>query len=553
MKLGMKSWQDAAQERNVPPTQSYESTVVPPSIEDLARIFPQLEIVRLVGQGGMGAVFQAVQKSLDRTVALKLIHINTADNRAFADRFIREAKALAKLSHPNIVTVYDFGHTDDYYYFLMEYVDGTNLRHLLQTGKMDPASALAIVPHVCDALQYAHDHGIVHRDIKPENILVDKKGVVKIADFGLAKLVNQGPAHRPLTRTNHVMGTMHYMAPEQIEKPLSVDHRADIYSLGVVIYEMLTGELPIGRFARPSQKVKLDVRLDEVVLHALEKEPELRFQQMSQVKSEMESIQSTPPNMAFGEAADHLGHHPRGHVPPVQPDRHSMARQSPMPASSLVAAPPKPGVATLPAVEPTGFFGVAFAPQTWLNVVYLLLSFPLGVFYFVFLTTGFSTGIGLLFVWVGIFVLLGTLLGVRGAMWFERELASNLLGLHLSDLRFRRESPAVWDRVKNLFADAQSWKGVAYLFLKFPLGILSFVAVVTLLATSVSCLGAVVVYQIPWAEVSIGPWKIDTFAEALPFSVLGVILLFVSLHVLNGLTWIHNQMAVGLLQRRTTT
>src|SRR5262249_44198111 len=132
----------------------------------------------------------------------------------------------------------------------------------------------------------------VHRDIKPENILLDKKGRVKIADFGIAKMLGRKPAEYTLTGPWQVVGTLHYMAPEQMEKPLTVDHRADIYSLGVVFYEMLTGELPLGRFVPPSQKVQVDIRLDEVVLHAMEREPERRYQHASDVKTDVESIAS---------------------------------------------------------------------------------------------------------------------------------------------------------------------------------------------------------------------------------------------------------------------
>ena len=167
------------------------------------------------------------------------------------------------------------------YYFIMEYVDGVNLRQLIQSGQCKPEEALRIVPLICEALQFAHDEGIVHRDIKPENILLDKRGRLKIADFGLAKLLGRGAGGSPATPGDYtltgpwqVMGTPNYMAPEQMDDPLKVDHRADIYSLGVVFYEMLTGELPRGRFAPPSQKVQVDVRLDEVVLRALEQEPE---------------------------------------------------------------------------------------------------------------------------------------------------------------------------------------------------------------------------------------------------------------------------------------
>jgi len=261
-----------------------------PSLEDVARHFPQLEILGMLGRGGMGIVYKARQKHLDRIVALKVLPPEISRDGAFAERFAREARALARLNHPNIVSIFDSGEADGLFYFVMEFVDGTNLRQAMQARQISPREALAIVPVICDALQYAHDMGIVHRDIKPENVLLDKKGWVKIADFGLAKLINPATPDIGLTQTGLMMGTPKYMAPEQMERPAEVDHRADIYSLGVVFYEMLTGELPLGRFALPSQRVQVDVRLDEVVLRSLEQRPELRYQHASEVKSEVETI-----------------------------------------------------------------------------------------------------------------------------------------------------------------------------------------------------------------------------------------------------------------------
>lgn len=266
---------------------------VPPEAEQLDEKFPQLEIIKLLGVGGMGAVYKARQKPLDRLVALKILPPEVGQSEAFAERFTREARSLAKLHHPQIVTVFEFGQTEDgLYYFIMEYVDGTDLRQVIRAGQLTSDQALAVVPQVCEALHYAHKKGIVHRDIKPENILLDKEGNIKIADFGLARLLNRETAAYTLTQADQRMGTPHYMAPEQIEHPSKVDHRADIYSLGVVFYEMLTGELPIGRFAPPSEKVQVDLRLDEIVLHTLEKEPEQRYQQASEVKTDVETIAS---------------------------------------------------------------------------------------------------------------------------------------------------------------------------------------------------------------------------------------------------------------------
>jgi serine/threonine protein kinase/tetratricopeptide (TPR) repeat protein len=285
-----------------------------PKPEEIAPLFPQLEILECLGRGGMGVVYKARQPRLNRLVALKILAREREQDAQFAERFTREAQALARLNHPNIVTVYDFGTvgqasslspsnkeqatsetgaTPILHYLLMEFVDGLNLRQLLQAGKMPSAQALTIVPKICEALQYAHEQNIVHRDIKPENILLDKSGRVKIADFGIAKMMGDEAGQQTLTGAKDAVGTPHYMAPEQIEKPLTVDHRADIYSLGVVFYEMLTGELPLGKFQPPSAKVQIDVRLDEVVLHALEKEPDRRYQQASQVKTAVETIVTT--------------------------------------------------------------------------------------------------------------------------------------------------------------------------------------------------------------------------------------------------------------------
>jgi len=302
MKLGLPTGIEVAnpagpdEQSDVPTSATPPGGFVPPDVSVLAEQFPQLEILQLLGQGGMGAVYKARQRQLDRLVAVKILPPQVGRAEAFAERFTREARSLAKLNHPGIVMVYDFGRTEaSLYYFIMEFVDGTDLRHVIQTGQLSPAEALVVVPQICEALQYAHGEGVVHRDIKPENILLNKKGQVKIADFGLAKLLDQPGTVYTLTKAGQKMGTPHYMAPEQIERPHLVDHRADIFSLGVVFYEMLTGELPLGRFPLPSTKVHIDVRLDEVVLKTLEKEPQRRYQHASEVKIDVETISAGSP------------------------------------------------------------------------------------------------------------------------------------------------------------------------------------------------------------------------------------------------------------------
>ncbi len=282
-----------------------------PSLGQIAAAFPELEVLELIGRGGMGVVYKARQKSLNRLVALKLLAPERVQDAAFAERFAKEAQALAALSHPNIVTIHDFGHTEGFYFLLMEFVDGVNLRQAMSAGRFTPEQALAIVPPVCEALQYAHDHGIVHRDIKPENLLLDKEGRVKIADFGIAKMVERTPTlvaneSAPTTsesRSTLAVGTPRYAAPEQQSDPQHVDHRADIYSLGVVLYELLTGEAPGSDLTPPSQHVRIDVRLDEVVLRALNEKPELRWQTATDLKTQVQSLAQQPVTRADRQQA----------------------------------------------------------------------------------------------------------------------------------------------------------------------------------------------------------------------------------------------------------
>ncbi len=269
----------------------------PPSLESVAAAFPQLEILSLIGQGGMGVVYRALQKSLGRTVALKLLAPHRAHDASFADRFAQEARALAALSHPHIVTIHDFGRSAGFYFLLMEFVDGVNLRQLLQSRRLSPEEAIAIVPSLCDALQFAHERGIVHRDIKPENLLLDQAGRVKIADFGIARILGPDPApgnDASASTSTQAAGTPGYMAPEQRRSPSTADSRADIYSLGVVFYEMLTGERPDERLQPPSRKVQIDVRLDAIVLRALESTPELRYQTADELRTRIESMVTDP-------------------------------------------------------------------------------------------------------------------------------------------------------------------------------------------------------------------------------------------------------------------
>jgi len=265
-----------------------------PTLAEIASAFPGLEVLGHLGTGGMGCVYRVRERDSGRISALKVLPRELAADPAFVERFEREARTLARLRHPHIVGVHGFGQAGGFCFLLMEFVDGASLRQALRSGRFTPQQALALIPPICEALQAAHALGVLHRDIKPENLLLDAEGRVKIADFGIAKLL-EGPGALSaeaytLTRTGARIGTPHYMAPEQVETPDQVDHRADIYSLGVVFYELLTGELPLGRFPAPSIKAGLDARVDDIVFRALAKERELRQQTADQVKAEVEGL-----------------------------------------------------------------------------------------------------------------------------------------------------------------------------------------------------------------------------------------------------------------------
>ena len=251
----------------------------PPLPEELQRDFPQYEIRGILGRGGMGAVYKGWQKSLDRFVAIKILPPGFDDGVSdFSERFKREAKAMAHLKHPGIVAVHDAGETSGgLLYFIMECIEGTDVQRLVnEYGRIEPGEALRITSHVCAALGYAHAHGVIHRDIKPSNIMIESDGDVKVADFGLAK--STSPETTVLTQSNITMGTPDFMAPEAMQGVAHVDHRADIYAVGVMLYQMLTGKVPRGKYDPPSRIVPgLDKRLDRVVDRALQPERVARY------------------------------------------------------------------------------------------------------------------------------------------------------------------------------------------------------------------------------------------------------------------------------------
>ena len=281
----------------------------PPSAEELQLGLPQYEIRQMLGRGGMGVVYQGWQKSLDRLVAIKILN-QQLENRTpgFAERFKREARAMARFAHPGIIAVHDAGETDGgLLYFVMEYVDGTDVQQMLaREGRFAPERAMEIAGHVCTALAYAHQRGVVHRDIKPANVMVDAEGGVKVADFGLVKIAAEEAA--PLTRPMEAMGTPNYMAPETMLGLDRVDHRADLYAVGVMLYVMLTGQIPRGTFEAPSRWVAgLDPRLDAVVKQAMQRDPEQRYASAGDLRRDLESILGRTPSHAAAPAAEKPG------------------------------------------------------------------------------------------------------------------------------------------------------------------------------------------------------------------------------------------------------
>ena len=242
------------------------------------RMIAGCRIERLLGCGGMAGVYEGTQLSLQRKVAIKILSSKLEVDRGALARFVREARVLAELNHPNIVDVFDRGTTEeDHFYILMEFIDGASYRHAMRSERIDAQKKLELLLPVCDALSHAHAKGVVHRDLKPENILVDRRGNVKIADFGLAALP-QDEERTNITRSRTVLGTPGYMAPEQRDRAKEVDGRADIYSLGVILYELIAGERPAGSFPAPSRKNQdFPFDLDDVVMRCLSQDPSERY------------------------------------------------------------------------------------------------------------------------------------------------------------------------------------------------------------------------------------------------------------------------------------
>jgi hypothetical protein len=252
--------------------------------EQLAPLFPRLEIGAPIAVGGMGAVYLARQPELDRRVALKILPPELCAEAEYLERFRSEARAMAQLNHPNLVGVHDFGETGGYFYFIMEYVEGQNLAELLQNhGGFGPEFTLPVMLHICDGMAYAHGKGVIHLDLKPGNIMLNNEGMVKILDFGLAKLLD------PVTGSaEEDMGTPDYAAPERYRKGAAIDHRADIFSMGVVLFEMLVGKVPKaagGLASQASERVDSDV--DTIIHRSTRTDQGARYQSAAEFRSDL--------------------------------------------------------------------------------------------------------------------------------------------------------------------------------------------------------------------------------------------------------------------------
>lgn len=294
----------------------------PPSVAELQAALPQYEISEFLARGGMGAVYRGTQRALKHAVAIKVLPPEEVGDDAelrFAERFKHEAQAMARLSHPNIVAVHDAGEVElgralapasaaggdsrrledqprypsspTLLYFVMEFIEGADVGQLIASeGRLDPARAARITTAVCEALAFAHEEGIIHRDIKPSNVMIDRKGRVKVADFGLAKVVNVESTL--LTGSNIALGTPDFIAPEALGNGAAlVDHRADLYAVGVMLYQMLTGTIPRGRFALPSGVVpQVDPGFDAIVDKAMQADRDKRYSSAIELKTDVERV-----------------------------------------------------------------------------------------------------------------------------------------------------------------------------------------------------------------------------------------------------------------------
>ena len=322
---------------------SHHPTFNAPDPEVLSTLFPGYDIETLIATGGMGAVYRAVQRSLDRVVAIKILPREFGADPSFRESFEAEAKAMAKLNHPNLIGVFDFGEVDGMLFIIMEFVPGGSLYHFAYGKALDGVLVGQLIEAVCDGLAHAHHHGILHRDIKPANILLDAQGRPKIGDFGLARVIG-----KQVEAGETVYGTPHYTAPEVINSPASVDSRADVFSIGVMLHELLTTKLPAKDPRPPSAISGCDTRFDAIVKRATNPLPDLRYPTAAamgkDVKAVVEALSASKLRGASAPAANRPG--ARGPVSPAYPVAAAAAQRPASPASPAASNRPAPRVPT---------------------------------------------------------------------------------------------------------------------------------------------------------------------------------------------------------------
>ena len=310
---------------------SSESSFEAPTLEALSALLPAYDFEAFIAQGGMGAVYKARQRALERDVAIKVLPRELGDDPEFRQSFETEAKAMARLNHPNLIGVYDFGAIDGMLYIVMEYVNGKSLYHSAYNLAVDPEQAAAIVKGICDGLAHAHENGVIHRDIKPANILLNEKVVPKIGDFGLARPHwAEGPGL--------IMGTPGYTAPEIYDNPEHCDRRTDIFAVGVILYELLTGQKSEEGSPPPSTVVRCDKRLDAIWKQATDPNPNFRYATVDRMAQDLEAWANKEPHTSSLKTMQR----PPGRPQPV-PVAHTAPRRPARPAPVVVHKKKKGG------------------------------------------------------------------------------------------------------------------------------------------------------------------------------------------------------------------
>lgn len=310
----------------------HQATFIPPIIEEVQALFPAYDVQALIACGGMGAVYQATQTSLDRRVAIKILPREFSSDEEFRKSFEAEAKAMAKLNHPNLIGVYDFGEVGGMLYIVMEYVDGKSLFHSINGSVLEQSEALRLVINVCHGLAHAHEFGVLHRDIKPCNILLDAHANPKIGDFGLAHAFE-----REILEGEQIYGTPGFTAPEVVEPPYTFDHRADIFSVGVMLHELLTGKLPDADPRSTSQVSGCNPRIDAVIRKATQHDPNARYGSANELALELEKINTSQAKSIITGTPTRLGRALA--APPRRPPTHAPAK--PVPGSSALGGKPR--------------------------------------------------------------------------------------------------------------------------------------------------------------------------------------------------------------------